>query len=142
MVMKQVFGLAVGTVIAVGGMLAAAPIAGASTPTRDDAIECAQQVGAPSMDLFYASWDSQAASPDKNDVLGHVGAARALLAQIHCNGELQAQIADGLSYINGQLDGAVQGIGRGDWAAAEPQLREAEDVDGRLMVSFDKLIYG
>jgi hypothetical protein len=142
MFVKNVVGLALGAAIVAGGLLAVAPIASASTPTRDDAIKCANEVGAPSMDLFYASWDSQAASPDKNDVLGHVAAARVSLAQIHCNDQLQAQIADGLGYLGGQLDAAVQNIGKGDWTAAKPQLREAEDVDGRLMVSFDKLIYG
>jgi len=142
MFMNHVVRLAVGAAIVAGSVLVVAPIASAATPTRDDAIECAKAVGAPNMDLFYASWDSGAAAPDRNDVLGHVAAARAALAQIHCNDQLQAQIADGLGYIDSQLDAAVQNIGKGDWAAARPQLREAEDVDGRLMVSFDQLIYG
>ena len=142
MFMKNVLGAAVGAAIVAVSLLAVAPMASAATPTRDDAIKCANEVGAPSMDLFYASWDSQAASPDRNDVLGHVAAARAALAQINCNDQLQAQIADGLGYIGGQLDAAVQNIGKGDWTAAKPQLRAAEDVDGRLMVSFDPLIYG
>jgi len=106
----------VGAAIVAGSVLVVAPIASAATPTRDDAIECAKAVGAPNMDLFLRVLDSGAAAPDRNDVLGHVAAARAALAQIHCNDQLQPRSPMASANIDSQLDAAVQNIGKGDWA--------------------------
>jgi hypothetical protein len=143
MFLKRIVSLAAATALAAGGFLAAAPGASADTPANlDNIIACMKQIAPPHDDLFWASWNSSGGAPYKQDVLGHIAAARPLVAKIKCTDELHPRIAENLAIITAGLDSGVKNINKGDWKAAREALSHGYMYYVRMQTAFDDLIYG
>ena len=142
MFLKRIAGLGVAAALAAGGFLVAAPAASASTGNLDDVFACFDKMDNPHDDLFWAAWNAGGGAPFKEDVLGHIAAARPLVAEIQCTDDLQPRIAGNLAIINTELDSATLSIAKDDWQAAKWSLDRMITSYSQMFSEFDDLIYG